>query len=223
MLGIRPARRVRSSSGISRSRLSPATFPYPLAQVPVQRCIPRNWNPATPRRFIRKPWRNTKESTPKRRRIGTPRTNTSQLKKSGASEDKILDELFRAVPLDTAWPNNSYPKSVSPEEEAKFYQSMEPVYQLLEKASRMHNADWSYCMEYKGIATSLDHMQNTRGLARYLGGKADWEIRNGRYEDAVKTLRIGIAMGNHVAKANFPHSSACWSASRFRESCRSKS
>ena len=40
-----------------------------------------------------------------------------------------------------------------------------------------------------------------RGLARYLSGKADWEIRNRRYEDAVKTLRIGIAMGNHVASA----------------------
>jgi hypothetical protein len=127
-----------------------------------------------------------------------------ELKKSGASEDQIFNELFRAVPLEPAWPHNSFPKSITPEEEAKFYQSMERVYLLLEKASRMRTADWSYCMEYKGISTNLEHLQNMRGLARYLSGKADWEIRNGRYEDAVKTLRIGIALGNHVAKANFP-------------------
>ena len=125
------------------------------------------------------------------------------LKKSGASEEKILRELFRVVPLKPAWPY-CWPKSVLPDEEAKFHKSMAPVYQLLEKASRMRDADWSYSMEYKGIATALDHVNNIRGLARYLGGKADWEIRNGKYEDAVKTLRIGIAMGNHVAKANFP-------------------
>lgn len=127
-----------------------------------------------------------------------------ELKKSGASEDKILDELFRAVPLKNAWPYNSFPKSVSPEEEAKFYKSMAPVYQLLEKAARMRNADWSDGMEAKGIATLLPHVNNMRRLARYLGGKADWEIRKGKYEDAVKTLRIGIAMGNHVAMGN-PH------------------
>jgi hypothetical protein len=128
-----------------------------------------------------------------------------ELKKSGASEDKIIGEMFRAVPLEPAWPNSSYPKSVSPEEEAKFYKAMEPVYRLMEKASRMRDADWSYCMEYKGIATNLEHVQNLRALARYLCGKSDWEIRNGRYEDAVKTLRIGIAMGNHLGRANFPN------------------
>jgi hypothetical protein len=126
------------------------------------------------------------------------------LKKSGASEDRILAELFRAVPLEPQWPNDLYPKTVSPEEEAKFYQSMEPVYRLLEKASRMRDADWSYQMEYKGIDTSLEHLQDMRTLARYLCGKSDWEIRNGRYGDAVKTLRVGIAMGNHLSKANFP-------------------
>ena len=123
-----------------------------------------------------------------------------ELKKRGASQEKILGELFRAVPLKPVWSNRSFPKSVSPEEEAKFYHSMEPVYRLLEKASRMRYADWGD-MDYKEVFASLERWNNMRGLARYLSGKADWEIRNGKYEDAVKTLRIGIALGNHLAQA----------------------
>ena len=65
----------------------------------------------------------------------------------------------------------------------------------------MRFAEWSYGKESRGIEASLPFWNNARGLARYLSGKADWEIRNGKYEDAVKTLRIGIAMGNHVAQA----------------------
>jgi len=79
---------------------------------------------------------------------------------------------------------------------------MESVYRLLDKASRMHHADWSVNAEPKSIATLLEQSNNMRALARYLSGKAGWEIRNGKYEDAVKTLRVGIAMGNHAAKAN---------------------
>jgi hypothetical protein len=127
------------------------------------------------------------------------------LKKSGASQEKIVGELFHAVPLEPAWPYDSFPKGVSPAEEAKFYQSLAPVYRLLEKASRMQSADWHYSQEHKGaIDVSLDRANRTRSLARYLSGKADWEIRNGKYDDAVKTLRAGIALSNHVENANSP-------------------
>ncbi|MGO9112548.1 MAG: hypothetical protein ACLP9L_25235 [Thermoguttaceae bacterium] len=183
--------------------VSPATFPYPLLKYRFN-TYSTELESGNAAPLYSQAWAEFERIYAEAEKNWYASNECFELKKSGASEDRILGELFRAVPLGPAWANNSYPKRVSPEEEAKFYESMKPVYQLLEKASRMRNADWSYCMEDKGIATSLDHIQYTRGLARYLSGKANWEIRNGKYEDAVKTLRIGIVMGNHVAKANSP-------------------
>jgi len=182
--------------------VSPATFPYPLLKYRFN-VYSTELEPGNAAPLYSQAWAEYEKIYAQAEKNWYASNEYFELKKSGASENKILSELFHVVPLEPAWANN-FPKSVSPAEEAKFYKSMAPVYQLLEKASRMRVADWSYSMEYKGLATSLEHLMNTRGLARYLHGKADWEIRNGRYEDAVKTLRIGIALGNHVAKANFP-------------------
>ncbi len=182
--------------------VSPATFPYPLLKYRLN-IYSTELEPGNAAPLYSQAWAEYEKIYARAEKNWYASNEYFELKKSGASENKILSELFRVVPCEPEWANN-FPKSVSPAEEAKFYKSMAPVYQLLEKASRMRVADWSYSMEYKGIATSLEHLNNIRGLARYLSGKAGWEIRNGRYEDAVKTLRIGIAMGNHVAKANFP-------------------
>jgi hypothetical protein len=183
--------------------VSPAAFPYPLLKYRLNvYSTELEFGNAAP--LYMQAWAEYEKNYAEAEKNWYASKEFLELKKSGASEDKILGELFRAVPLEPAWPNGSYPKSISPAEEAKFYKSMDLVYQLLEKASRMRDADWSYCMEYKGITTTIEHVQKMRGLARYVCGKADWEIRNGGYEDAVRTLRIGIAMANHVAKANFP-------------------
>jgi hypothetical protein len=183
--------------------VSPATFPYPLLKYRFN-IYSTELESSNAAPLYSQAWAEYEKIYAKAEKNWYASNEYFELKKSGASQDKIVGELFRAVPLKPAWPNDSYPKSVSPEEEAKFYKSMEPVYQLLEKASRMRIADWSYDVEYKAITVSLDQLQNTRGLARFLSGKAGWEIRNGKYDDAAKTIRIGIAMGNHVAKSNVP-------------------
>ena len=59
-------------------------------------------------------------------------------------------------------------------------------------------------MEYKGINGSFDQLQECSGFGSLSQRQGGWEIRNGKYEDAVKTLRIGIAMGNNVDKP-IPH------------------
>ena len=181
--------------------VSPATFPYPLLKyrLHMDSAELESGNAAP---LYSQAWAEYEKIYAEAEKHWYASKEYFELKKSGASEDRIVGELFRAVPLFRAWPYSSFPKSVSPAEEAKFYHSMEPVYRLLDKASRMDYADWRSDMEYKGVFGSLDQLQNARVLARYLSGKADREIRNGRYEDAVKTLRIGIAMGNHVARGN---------------------
>ena len=194
--------RIRSSSGISKSRFRRRRSLIRCSSTG-STCIPRNWNPATPRRFICKPGRNIEkiyaEAEKKLVRLERILRVEEERRFRGY---KILGELF-ARSRSSLIGRSSFPKSVSPEEEAKFYKSMEPVYQLLEKASGCAMPTGAIAWRYRG-SDLFRPIQNTRALARYLGGKADWEIRNGKYEDAVKTLRIGISLGNHVAKANSP-------------------
>ncbi|MCL2304118.1 MAG: hypothetical protein FWC43_02100 [Planctomycetaceae bacterium] len=104
---------------------------------------------------------------------------------------------FKAFPLYPCWSDDCYTK-ITVEDEERLFQSLDRVYFLLERASRKTYYDWSDSFEYKGIGTLLPNIQEMRTLGRYLSGKADWEIRNGKYEDAVKTLRIGLVLGEHV-------------------------
>jgi hypothetical protein len=50
----------------------------------------------------------------------------------------------------------------------------------------------------------LEHIQQMRSLARVLQGKANWEIRNGKFDDAVKTIRLGLRLSEHVKTSDFP-------------------
>ena len=183
--------------------VSPATFPYPLLKYRFN-TYSTELESGNAAPLYSQAGRNTKDL----RRSGEKLVRLERIlrvEEERRFRGQILGELFRAVPLGPAWPNSSYPKSVSPEEEAKFYKSMAPVYQLLEKASRIRDRRLELLHGIQGDCDFLGSHKKTRGLARYLGGKADWEIRNGKYEDAVKTLRIGIAMGNHVGESEFPH------------------
>jgi hypothetical protein len=122
-------------------------------------------------------------------------------------EDKIDAEAveklrFNAFPLK---PN--YTKVydvVTPEQEERLFHALNGVYILIEKASKKRECDWSYRRELKGIATLLPEVQGIRGLARYLQGKANWEIRNGKYDDAIKTIRLGFRMTEHLEQSDFP-------------------
>jgi len=104
---------------------------------------------------------------------------------------------FKAFPLYPYWGSDSYVE-ITAEEEAILYASLSRVYELLELASRKTYCDWGDTSEFKGIGTLLPHLQEMRTLGRYLSGKANWEIRNGNYEDAIQTIRIGLVLGQHV-------------------------
>ena len=104
---------------------------------------------------------------------------------------------FKAFPLYPHWGSENYVE-ITAEEEAALYVSLGRVYELLEQASRKTYYDWSDTFKHEGVETSLPHIQEMRTLGRYLSGKADWEIRNGKYEDAVKTIRVGLVLGQHV-------------------------
>jgi hypothetical protein len=107
---------------------------------------------------------------------------------------------FKAFPLYNHWGAEMHTE-ITAEEENQFYQRLDGVYQLLEKASKKTYFDWSDAYEYKGIYTDLVHIQDARALTRYLAGKANWEIRNGNYADATRTIRVGLALADHVLES----------------------
>ena len=104
---------------------------------------------------------------------------------------------FKAFPLYPHWSPDSYVE-ITAEDEERLYSSLNRVYELLERASHKTYYDWSDTFENKGIETLLPNIQEMRGLARYLSGKANWEIRNGQYEDAIRTIRVGLVLGEHT-------------------------
>ncbi len=115
--------------------------------------------------------------------------------------EAIMKLKFKAFPLYPYWNSDHYVE-ITPQEEQDLYESTSDVYRLLEKASRKRYYDWNDSFEFKGIATMLPHIQDSRTLARYLGGKADWEIRCGKYDEAVKTIRLGLALGEHIRESS---------------------
>ncbi len=120
-----------------------------------------------------------------------------------ADREAIRKLRFRTFPLYPHWPPDMYTE-ITAEEESQLYKSLDRVYKLMEKASRKRYYDWSETYEFKGLATLLPDIQDARTLARYLQGKADWEIRNGKYDDAVKSIRICLMLGMHIENS-IPH------------------
>jgi len=125
---------------------------------------------------------------------------------SPPKDSLIMQQMqFRAFPVYADWPTEFHVE-ITAEEEANLYYELAEVYNLLEKASKKTYFDWSDSYEFKGIGTLMPNLQDARELARYLGSKANWEIRNGNYDAAVKTIRIGFALGRQIRDSK-PHNS----------------
>ena len=109
---------------------------------------------------------------------------------------------FKAFPVYSHWGDAEWTAGLTAEEETRLYtQTLAAVYPLLEKASKKTYIDWSDQYEYRGFATLLGPLQEWRTLTRYLASKADWEIRNGRYDDAIKTIRVGLAFSDMILES----------------------
>ncbi len=78
------------------------------------------------------------------------------------------------------------------------------VFAQLERAAEREGTDWSWHLEElsgdDSISFLLPEIQQARQLARVLHLKARLEIVEGRYDDAVATLRVGYRLGRDVAQ-----------------------
>jgi hypothetical protein len=112
--------------------------------------------------------------------------------------EKISQLEFKHFPLYAQY--NSKNLEATADDEANLYKNLSQVYKLLEKGSLCRYYNWS-TNKHLGITTILPHIDYQRELARYLESKADWEIRNGNYTDAIKTIKVGLALGKHAKNA----------------------
>jgi len=129
-----------------------------------------------------------------------------KLDPTDADDRRTMDQLrFKAFPVYQHWSREQYTE-ISAGDEERIYRSrsLDSVFQLLERASRRTHYDWSDDYKYAGIATMLPHIQESRELARYLASKANWEIRNGKYNEAIRTIRVGLALGDHLLEPHPP-------------------
>jgi hypothetical protein len=110
--------------------------------------------------------------------------------------------LFRAFPILAV--NSSYYDGITAEKEDAAFAALKGVYHLIEKASVKRECDWSYLVENKGFFTLLPNADAVRKLGRYLQQKAEREIRYGKYDDAVKTIRLGLRLVEHTEQSDIP-------------------
>ncbi|MDR2170074.1 MAG: hypothetical protein LBP59_08030 [Planctomycetaceae bacterium] len=114
--------------------------------------------------------------------------------------DKIRQLEFKRFPLYSYYGEKNATEPITPKDEEDLYKDLKPVYKLLEKGSysRSYNFSTEKNLSVKKLNILLNEVQTVREMGRYLHDKADWEIRNGKFDDAIKTIKTGFALGNHV-------------------------
>ncbi|MDR1478190.1 MAG: hypothetical protein LBJ00_04545 [Planctomycetaceae bacterium] len=121
--------------------------------------------------------------------------------KEEKSEYNAIDKLlFKAFPIKRA---SKVLDEITAEQEETLFHNLQSVYDLIERASKKRECDWSYLIRHEGLMTLLPHIDSASTLRDYLDYKAKWEIRNGKYGDAVKTIRLGIRFAEHIENSDF--------------------
>lgn len=131
-------------------------------------------------------------------------------------ENRILRQDGKPVPMNQQtmselW-NYASERKLSPTEFAKLKSIIEVsgagVFNELRVATSFREVDWSFdsvreksLAEY--ISFLLPDIQDIRQLARFLSLKAKIEIAEGRYDDAIETLRVGFVMSKSMEQTPF--------------------
>lgn len=75
------------------------------------------------------------------------------------------------------------------------------IYRDFQWASRLDSCDWERPLrEENPISILVPEIREIRHCARLLALRARWQMAQGRFDDAVDTLRVGYALGRNVAK-----------------------
>ena len=115
--------------------------------------------------------------------------NDEWRKQLGSGSETFLDVPFDAMSI--------------PEAE-KFLDRFASVTEQLSAAARRTDCQWEYVLEGQDpLLISLNDSQSMRAYARLLCIKARYEIRGGKFDQAVSTMQDNLALARHVANGPF--------------------
>lgn len=125
-------------------------------------------------------------------------TSLSEDAAEKALNENTIEYLSRDYLYYGAFSREEFPM----EKAAKFVSEFRYCYNFIKEASRCERCDWEY--EFRNntdvLSLPLPDLQECRLLAFALRVKAKWEIYQGKYAEAVETIRVGKAMARHVAQ-----------------------
>lgn len=108
-----------------------------------------------------------------------------------AAEAKGLDD-WMALPLDELNKN---------EAAQKFFNSCPTGnWDLMYLAARRERCDWDLPIREFNISTLIPELKQLRDLGRLLAFKARMEIARGQFDNAIETLKTGMAMARHAGQ-----------------------
>ena len=97
------------------------------------------------------------------------------------------------------WANG--PLEKFPKEEARKALGADSIFKTLERAARCETCDWDLPIrEEEFISMRLPEVQESRSFGRLLAAKARLQMADGQYDEAVRTLQTGYALGRHVGQ-----------------------
>jgi hypothetical protein len=83
-------------------------------------------------------------------------------------------------------------------------QQIQPVVADLETAARYESVDWQHPIHHQPFfSQNLSELQQARTYARLLTPYVRWQIANRQYDDAVRSLRGGYALGRNLGQGPF--------------------
>jgi len=108
------------------------------------------------------------------------------LGESGAFEDPVSSWL--GLPLD------QFPKA----EVRRHLESRRFVLSELEQGTRRETCDWEFQRRDEGFSLIIEDIQHTRSLGRLIALRIRLNIVEGRIEDAIDGIRMGLTLARHV-------------------------
>jgi hypothetical protein len=91
-------------------------------------------------------------------------------------------------------------KDLPRDEVRDFLKPYAQMFKEIEAGARCESCDWELTdgLRKQGVGALLPGVHEVRGLARFLAVRARLELADGKPDQAIRTLRSGMALGRHV-------------------------
>lgn len=130
-----------------------------------------------------------------------PESNELSEKDIAKLEKDMFLRNFSIKPYDYSWPGYFENFEENIEDAREIVRESKDVFMLLKTASQCEKCVFGNSLHEKDLYTSpFTELQHFRGFARLLRVKVRLEIHEGRYDEAVESLKIGFHLARHIGE-----------------------